>query len=152
MLPIVASTESYVRGWRQRAERDLARRGERAQEARRMLPRLIGHLVERYHARRVWLFGSLAAGGFHERSDIDLVVEGIAGAPVYRAAAELEDLCRGELRVDLIPAEDAQPEVLEKLQRVGELLHRPAPGPPVRSKLRGFACDSFGPAWQASPP
>lgn len=115
--------EEYIQGWRERAHREEAERRQRAAEARRLLPRLVEHLVGRYGARRVWLIGSLVEGGFHRRSDIDLVVEGIEGAAIYRAGAELDELACGRFRIDLIPAEDAYPELLDKAHQCGELLH-----------------------------
>jgi predicted nucleotidyltransferase len=115
--------EEYIKGWRARAQRLLETRGARAREARRLLPRLVRRLVEGYGARRVWLIGSLVEGGFHERSDIDLVVEGIEGAAIYRAGAELDEMAAGLCGVDLVPAEDAYPDVLEKARSRGQLLH-----------------------------
>jgi predicted nucleotidyltransferase len=115
--------EDYIKGWRERAELADVRRRERAVEARALLPLLARHLVAEYGARRIWLIGSLVEGGFHERSDVDLVVEGIEGAAIYRAGADLDELAEGRFRIDLIPAEDAYPAVLEKAHRRGELLH-----------------------------
>ena len=67
-------------------------------EARRVraldsLPRLVAALRAR-GARRVWLVGSLQ-WGVHERSDIDLAVEGLANTNVATAHAELLDLAPG---------------------------------------------------------
>jgi predicted nucleotidyltransferase len=80
-------------------------------------------LAERYGVRRVWLHGSLAEGGFHEHSDIDLAAEGFApdSAP-FRAGAELDELAR-PLAVDLVPLEDARPSVRARILQHGELLY-----------------------------
>lgn len=113
----------YIRAWRERFRQAGLARQARAAEARAALPRLARHLAERYHARRVWVFGSLVEGGFDEGSDIDLAVEGLTPPDaLFRAGAELEDLAR-PFRVDLVPLEDAWPEVREKILRLGELLH-----------------------------
>lgn len=115
--------EPYVRAWRERFARAEQERRERAARARALLPALVRHLVERYGVRRVWLFGSLAGAGFRERSDIDLAAEGLpAGAALFRAAAELDDLAR-PFTVDLVPLEDAREPVRERILACGELLH-----------------------------
>jgi predicted nucleotidyltransferase len=71
----------------------------------------------------VWLHGSLAEGGFHGRSDIDLVVEGLpGGTALFRAGAELEDLAR-PFEVDLVPYEEARAELRDRVRREGEVLY-----------------------------
>jgi uncharacterized protein len=113
----------YVDAWRERFRRAEESRQERARKARALLPTLVRHLVERYGARRVWLFGSLAHGGFHERSDIDLAAEGLPpGHELFLAGAELDDLA-SPFRVELVPLEDARPEVRERILSRGERLH-----------------------------
>jgi predicted nucleotidyltransferase len=123
MLGSMRPIEDYVRGWRERAACAEEERRERAAEARALLPLLVRHLVTQCGARRVWLIGSLVEGGFHQRSDLDLVVEGLEGAAIYRAGAELDDLGGGRFRIDLIPLEDAYPALIDKVFRRGELLH-----------------------------
>ena len=118
-----ADLESYVSAWRKRfalAERERAALERRARD---LLPILCRHLTEHYGARRIWLIGSLAEGGFHETSDIDLVVEGLPpGAELFRAGAELDDLAR-PFRVDLVPYEDAWEPVRRRAVASGEVLH-----------------------------
>jgi predicted nucleotidyltransferase len=114
--------DSYIQGWRERARQDEERRRALEAKARSLLPSLVGHLVRQHGARRVVLIGSLFDGVFREASDIDLAVEGIPGAALYRAAAELEDLAR-PFRVDLIPIEDASPDVRRKIETKGQVLH-----------------------------
>ena len=114
--------DSYVAGWQARArqvEEDLR---EREASARRLLPVLVEHLVRGYGVGRVVLIGSLAEGGFHARSDIDLAVEGLHGAALYRAGAELEALA-SPFHVDLIPIEDAWDTMHTKIEQVGVVLH-----------------------------
>ena len=54
-------------------EAALVRREARVRE---QLPELV-RLLEAAGAHRVWLFGTLAWGGFHEASDVDVAVEGL---------------------------------------------------------------------------
>ena len=113
----------YVRAWAERFRAQEHARERRAAQARAVLPRLVRHLVERYGARRIWLFGSLADGAFGEGSDIDLAAEGLpAGPAAFRAAAELDDLAR-PFGVDLVPLEDAHPPLRARIVDRGELLH-----------------------------
>ena len=115
--------ESYAAAWRGRFQAAEQARADRAAAARALLPRLVRHLAERYGVRRVWLYGSLAEGGFHERSDIDLAAEGFPpGSAPFRAGAELDELAR-PFAVDLVPLEDARPSVGAHVLRHGELLY-----------------------------
>jgi len=117
------SLQPYVRAWRERFETAEKAREGRAAAARATLPVLVRHLVEAYGVRRVWVFGSLVEGGFHEYSDIDVAAEGLPpGAALFRAAAELDDLAR-PFRVDLVPIEEARPAVRERILTRGELIH-----------------------------
>ncbi|MDI7266471.1 MAG: nucleotidyltransferase domain-containing protein [Myxococcota bacterium] len=114
--------QAYVEAWRRRFCEAERAREERARTARSLLPLLAGHLVRQYGARRVWVFGSLAEGGFHDRSDIDLAVEGLSpGSALFRAGADLDDLAR-PFRVDLVPIEDARDEVRAHVLRHGEMI------------------------------
>jgi predicted nucleotidyltransferase len=115
--------EPYVRAWQQRFMVAEQSREKRAHAARALLPKLVRHLAERYGVRRVWVFGSLVEGGFHERSDIDLAAEGVrSGAALFRAAAELDDLAV-PFSVDLVPLEDARPALRERIVARGQLLY-----------------------------
>jgi predicted nucleotidyltransferase len=118
-----SDVESYAGAWRARFQAAEQARADRAAVARALLPRLVQHLAERYGVRRVWLYGSLAEGGFHEHSDIDLAAEGFPpGSALFRAGAELEELAR-PFTVDLVPLEDARPSVQAHILQAGELLY-----------------------------
>jgi uncharacterized protein len=54
-------------------------------------------VAARYHGRRVRLFGSVARGQEHDDSDIDLLVDFVAGSSLFdllRLNRELEELLR----------------------------------------------------------
>jgi len=115
--------DSYVRAWRGRFASAEREREELAARARKLVPQLVQHLVDRYGVRRVWLFGSLVHGGFHEGSDIDLAVEGLPpGRALFRAGAELDDLAR-PFRVELVPLDEAWEPVRQKILEQGEVVH-----------------------------
>lgn len=125
---VSADLEPYARAWRDRFAMAQRARHARCEAARSLLPQLTRHLVQRFGARRVWVFGSLVEGGFHERSDIDLAVEGLPpGAALFRAAVELDEMA-SPFDVDLVPLEDARPAMRARIFERGEILHgtRPA--------------------------
>ena len=64
-------------------------------------------LVKRFGARRVVLFGSVARGDIHKRSDIDLAVWGIPPKDFYRAVAFASGHSR-KWKVDVVDAEDCR--------------------------------------------
>jgi predicted nucleotidyltransferase len=79
-------------------------------------------LKEKYGVRRVLLVGSLARGDSRPGSDIDLAVEGLGAADLFRAGAELEREAEG-FEVDLVPLEDASPDFRLAAEREGIELH-----------------------------
>ncbi len=79
-------------------------------------------LKEKYKVKRVFLIGSLVYGLVHEKSDIDLVVEGLAAEQYIKALTELWDILPAGVELNLIPYEDAFPTLQEKIVREGELI------------------------------
>jgi predicted nucleotidyltransferase len=76
-------------------------------------------LKTRFRARRVVLLGSLAhAAWFEPRSDVDLVVEGLAGGEYWRAWRAVEAII-GDRPVDLIEIETAGQSLQGAVQRYG---------------------------------
>lgn len=72
-----------------------------------------------YGLKRVVLINSLASGkGFHERSDIDLVVWGLNEKEYLRTVGRLLAL-DSEFDVDLIEAEYASPSLIQLVEREG---------------------------------
>lgn len=112
---------TYAESWRRRCREGEQARAERTRRARAVLPELADLLVRRHRAGRVWLVGSLAAGGFAEDSDIDLVVEGLESSLLLKAGAEVERAAR-EFRVDLIPFEQAAESLRKVVREQGELI------------------------------
>jgi predicted nucleotidyltransferase len=95
---------------RQRAEASTA-------ASRAALPALARCLRAFPGVRRVWSFGSLAWGIPHQRSDIDLAVEGLAPLDVFAALAAL--MAEAPAAVDLVRLEDAPPALRERILREG---------------------------------
>lgn len=86
---------------------------DRALEAAEACARL---LKDRFGARRVILFGSVAGQGpWHERSDIDLAVEGLAPDEFFAAYSACRDALPPDLELDLVPLEKAYPEMRARI-------------------------------------
>lgn len=70
--------------------------------------------------KSIWVFGSVLGEGFHEESDIDLMVEGLPPQDLLRAIKLAEtDACRS---VDLKRVEDISAELRFRLLRISETL------------------------------
>ena len=103
-----------------RLEFSAAVRQNCAAEIRRSLPALKDVLVSEFGVRRVILFGSLARGLAHNDTDIDLAVEGLAPKRYFEALARCADVAGRN--VDLVPMEEAIPELLRIIRTKGEVL------------------------------
>ena len=76
-------------------------------------------LKEDYGVNRIVLIGSLASGkGFHQRSDIDLVVWGLDEKIYYQAVGKLLSLDPA-FEIDLIEAEYASPNLSRVIEQDG---------------------------------
>jgi predicted nucleotidyltransferase len=94
---------------RQRAEQARQEREQCAQRARIVAHQAAALLKEQFGAQKVVLYGSLARQDFfHQRSDIDLAVQGIRNQDFWRAWAAL-DILGSEFEIDLVDVEAASP-------------------------------------------
>ncbi|MGE0143451.1 MAG: nucleotidyltransferase family protein [Planctomycetota bacterium] len=114
---MTVSIEEMAARWRRARAECRSRAEARAQTLREHLPAAKQLLLERYGARRVVLFGSLARGGTTERSDVDLAVEGLDPRGYFAAIADLTGLF--EAPVDLVEIERASASMLERLNLEG---------------------------------
>lgn len=96
---------------------------ERREFLLEIVQRCANILKEKYKVKRVFLIGSLVHGFVHRRSDIDLVVEGLAPELYMKALTELWDILPPGVELNLIPYEDALPGLKEKVLREGELVY-----------------------------
>jgi len=115
----------YRKAWQRRWQEADKKREERIYLARQASEACARLLAERYGARRVYLFGSLVGSrSIHDRSDIDLAVEGLGpGRAYWRALAQLWASLPPGIELDLVPLEDADPELVERILTEGELLY-----------------------------
>ena len=96
---------------------------DRKEKLRRAAERCVLVLSDKYKVKRAFLIGSLVEGIVHERSDIDLVVEGLAPGLYMKALTELWDILADGVDLNLIPFEDAYESLREKAVAEGELMY-----------------------------
>ena len=118
-----ALVQSLASALVRRAEERQRRLDERKRTLREAAQRLARVLVAD-GATRVWLVGSLAGQGgvVHERSDIDLAVEGLANSDEWSLAGRLEVLAGVDVDVDVILLERAPASFRDTIATDGELL------------------------------
>ena len=113
----------YVIAWRARLVDRERRRDERVLRLRQAARDCARCLVRDFGAKKVYLFGSLLDGSLvHNRSDIDLAVEGLDGGAYFKALRDLGTLLPDGIELDLVPLEDAWPELAERVRMEGALL------------------------------
>ena len=116
---------TYITGWNKRFEADKERRNRRFCEATAAADKCAHLLYEKYGVRRVYLIGSLTDPEvFHDKSDIDLVVEGLPAHLYFKALAELWRELPAGLELDLIPFEDADSELRKRVLEEGVELYK----------------------------
>lgn len=114
----------YTAEWDKRLKIEKERRCRRAQEAAIIARGCAFLLCEKYGARKVYLIGSLKEPeAFYDGSDIDLVVEGLPPRLYFKALAELWRQLPAGLELDLIPLEDADPELRSRTLKEGVMLY-----------------------------
>lgn len=114
----------YVAAWRERRQLEQEQLARRLQVGRKAAIRCAEFLAKRYAVRRVYLFGSMLGNTLvHQRSDIDLAVVGLSAEQYVRALADIWDLLPPGFELDLVPLEDAFPEMIERIRTEGEVLY-----------------------------
>lgn len=93
---------------------------DKKEELQKLAKRCVSVLKDKYKVKRVFLVGSLVKGFVHERSDIDLVVEGLSPDLYMKALTELWDILPEGVELNLIPFEDAFESLKEKTLKEGE--------------------------------
>lgn len=92
--------------------------GGKALEAAR---RCAGILAEKFGARRVYLFGSLAEGLYRKGSDVDLAVEGMDIRAYLKALAEFPVI--DSVRIDLVHMDCCKMPLKERILQEGKVLY-----------------------------
>jgi predicted nucleotidyltransferase len=87
---------------------------------RRLLPEAVVVLRDRYGAKDVILFGSLATGACRDNSDVDMAVRGVTRSLYFAALADLVVLFG--VPVDLVRLEEARKSLRGRILAEGEIL------------------------------
>ena len=96
---------------------------DRKEKSQKSVQKCVAHLKNKYNVKRIFIIGSLITGFIHERSDIDLVVEGLPTELYMKALTELWDLLPSDIELNLIPFEDAFESLKERALKEGELVY-----------------------------
>ena len=117
MRSIGAEKERFVEFRDAIIQHKLSRAREREAQAMEKVRLAASVLKQKYGCRNVFLYGSLARGGFSSRSDIDLLIEGFKGRywEMYRC---IEDVA-SPFEISIICAENAQPALREEVEKYG---------------------------------
>jgi len=115
--------KEYVAGWKKKKADRKKRIREKLRTSRKLARRCARLLHRDFEVDRVYLVGStVQPERFHDRSDLDLVVEGLAPEDYFVALKQVVSLLPEDLELDLIPMEDLSPERSARVVEEGELL------------------------------
>ena len=104
---------------RRQAQQEEEALSQRLELARETAQKAADLLREQFSAKNVTLFGSVARGqGFHQRSDIDLAVDGIAHQDFWRAWSAL-DRIGTDFEFDLVDVETASMDLIDQIRQEG---------------------------------
>ena len=95
-------------------------------EALRIAEECARVLTKQFRVKKVYLFGSVTgASPWHNRSDLDIAVEGLAPQDYFLALSALDKMLPSSLEVDLITLEDALPEIAASIQGKMKMAENP---------------------------
>ena len=121
-MPAPAEVSPYAAAHARRLRESRARDQQWCTGARQEAVAAARVLLDRFGAHSVLLFGSVARGDGRPGSDIDLLVAGVPPARWFDACAAAADVVRCGA-VDLVPADLAHQDVLERARAEGIALH-----------------------------
>ncbi|MHA1730761.1 MAG: nucleotidyltransferase family protein [Promethearchaeota archaeon] len=115
--------EAMRSAWRERFEEKARRLALLKRDLREAAKRCAQLLREEYGVSKVVLFGSLARPRpIHERSDIDLAVEGLPDAIYFKVLVKLYDVIPRGANLDLVTLESISASFRERIDLEGEVL------------------------------
>jgi predicted nucleotidyltransferase len=121
MLLTPEERKKYAVGWRKREEDKKTALEKRKADALDKTKKAADFLKEKYGVR-VYLFGSLAWGGFWERSDIDMAVEGYSDTKNYlKLYGEVWNII-SDYNLDLVLIQDIDEDFRKKILTKGVVL------------------------------
>ena len=116
--------DGYIVSWKARLARERSERQRRTEKIRGVAAKCAEFLGSHYGVKTVYVFGSLIRNKFvHDKSDIDLAVEGLPAREYFSALNDLWDLVPPGVEIDLVPLEDAHERLRERISKEGKLLY-----------------------------
>lgn len=117
---ISAAQMAMYRAAAQRRQQQQAHRlAQRRARAWQVAQQAVHILKEQFGARRVVVFGSVVSPGrFHQHSDVDLAVWGLAECTYYQAVGRLQSL-NPDIAVDVVEMELAAPGLQAAVEHTG---------------------------------
>ena len=113
--------ERMIQSWRERFREEREKEKERYKRAKGTIPSIVA-VLKRYGAKRIILFGSiLDEDRFGDRSDIDIVVEGIREREFLRAYADC--MMKFDFEIDLKPLEKLKGLFRKMVLEKGEVIY-----------------------------
>jgi len=95
-------------------------------EALRIAEKCEEILTEQFGVKKVYLFGSvIGESPWHDKSDLDIAVEGLAPQDYFRALLVLDKLLPSFLEIDLITLEDALPKIAARIRGEKKMAENP---------------------------
>ena len=116
----------FVRLRREIIQTETRQREQRLEAAWDSAQRVALWLREKFGVSQVYLYGSLAWGGFWEHSDIDLLAVGFASEKDFWAMQAGADWVGRPFEVNIVLEEDAPPSLRDKAIAKGVKLLEPA--------------------------
>jgi predicted nucleotidyltransferase len=113
--------ENYVKGWRERIERERHQIDTRYLNARKTIPIII-EILKKYDVEKIILFGSICQReDFHKHSDIDIAVVGLQDQFFFKAFGEL--MMKLDFEIDLKPYEQLDLLMKDRILKKGEVIY-----------------------------
>ncbi len=115
--------QEFRNAWQERFARQEQVLRQRKLDLRQKAKTCALTLKQKYRVKQVILFGSLTGDKpIHERTDIDLAVEGLGFTDYFRALAILYEIPPIDVNIDLITLEDAPDTLYQRIKNTGEIL------------------------------
>jgi len=120
-----AEMQLMRKNYRERRERYRRELEKRLEMARKDFDRIVRHIAETYHPKRIWQWGSLIDGHhFSERSDIDIALEGITDPKTFFAILG-DAMGMSGLPVDVVQIETIHPAYADSIRSRGRIVYEP---------------------------
>lgn len=122
-MPKKVNYEPYILYWRDRLTKEKPLNQERAKLMLKLARNCAGILKNEFVVKKVYLIGSvLYSEALNKWSDIDLVVEGLGPRKYFDVFSRLVQELPDEIRLDIIPYEDANQQLKKVILEEGVLL------------------------------